>query len=107
MKYERITEHHDRPLTMSMWAGDSKSLEVYNRLAEIEDKIERGELVERVERKGLSYWEQKALTEAIEEWCADHDVPIFIFNIVAFLSKAEFLDAAAIREFLIVRATKK
>lgn len=47
MKYERITEHRDRPLTMSMWAGDSKSLQVYNRLAEFEDKIESGELIER------------------------------------------------------------
>ena len=46
MKYERITKHHDRPLTMSMWAGDSKSLQVYNRLAELEDKIESGELGE-------------------------------------------------------------
>lgn len=49
MKYERITEHRDRPLTMSMWAGDSKSLKVYNRLAELENKIERGELIERDE----------------------------------------------------------
>ena len=51
MKYERITEHHDRPLTMSMWAGDSKSLQAYNRLAELEDKIERGELISTVQSK--------------------------------------------------------
>lgn len=49
MKHERITEHRDRPLTMSMWAGDSNSLKIYNRLAELEDKIERGELVDRNE----------------------------------------------------------
>ena len=34
MKYERLTKHRDRPLTMSMWAGDSKSLQIYNRCIE-------------------------------------------------------------------------
>lgn len=43
--YNRLTERRETPLTMSMWAGDSKSLQVYNRLAELENKIERGELV--------------------------------------------------------------
>lgn len=46
MKYKRITERRETPLVMSMWAGDSESLKVYNRLAELEDKIENGELVE-------------------------------------------------------------
>lgn len=46
MNYERLTKHHDRPLVMSMWSGDSDSLKVYNRLAKLEDKIESGELVE-------------------------------------------------------------
>lgn len=45
--YKRLTERRETPLVMSMWAGDSKSLQVYNRLAELEDKIERGELIER------------------------------------------------------------
>lgn len=49
MKYERITEHHDRPLVMSMWAGDGESLKIYNRLAELEDKIESGELISTVQ----------------------------------------------------------
>ena len=44
--YKRLTKRRETPLTMSMWAGDSKSLQVYNRLAELEDKIEFGELVE-------------------------------------------------------------
>lgn len=47
--YERITTRRDTPLTMSMWAGDSESLKVYNHLSELEDKIERGELVDRNE----------------------------------------------------------
>lgn len=49
MKYERITERRETPLVMSMWAGDSESLKVYNRLAELENKIESGELVDRNE----------------------------------------------------------
>ena len=44
--YNRLTERRDTPLVMSMWAGDSESLKIYNRLAELENKIERGELVE-------------------------------------------------------------
>ena len=44
--YKRLTERRETPLTMSLWAGDSTSLKAYNRLAELEDKIEAGELVE-------------------------------------------------------------
>ena len=51
MKYERITQRRETPLTMSMWAGDSHSLKIYNRLAELEDKIERGELVPAAEEE--------------------------------------------------------
>ena len=47
--YNRLTERRDTPLTMSMWAGDSHSLKIYNRLAELEDKIARGELVSTVQ----------------------------------------------------------
>lgn len=82
MKYERITEHRDRPLTMSMWAGDSKSLQVYNRLAELEDKIERGELIERTSEEYSAVRKQvvKEFAEKLRdkefsvkmgsEWCA-------------------------------------
>ena len=34
---ERLTEKREYPLTMSMWVGNSKDLNVYNRLAKIED----------------------------------------------------------------------
>lgn len=47
--HKRLTERRETPLTMSMWAGDSKSLKIYNRLAELEDKIERGELISTVQ----------------------------------------------------------
>lgn len=49
MKYQRITQRRETPLVMSMWAGDSHSLKIYNRLAELEDKIESGELIDRNE----------------------------------------------------------
>lgn len=47
--YNRLTERRGTPLTMSMWAGDSKSLKIYNRLAKLENKIESGTLVNRDE----------------------------------------------------------
>lgn len=34
---KRLTEKREYPLTMSMWGGNSKDLNVYNRLAKIED----------------------------------------------------------------------
>lgn len=49
MKYERITERRKRPLTMSMWTSDGESLKFHNRLAELEDKIECGELISTVQ----------------------------------------------------------
>ena len=49
MKYERITTRRETPLTMSMWPGDSESLKPYNRLAALEDKIEKGELISTVQ----------------------------------------------------------
>ena len=45
-KYERLTEKRETPLVMSMWGGTSKELKIYNRLAELEDKIENGTLIE-------------------------------------------------------------
>lgn len=34
---KRLTEKRESPLVMSMWAKDSQSLRIYNRLAAIED----------------------------------------------------------------------
>ena len=44
MKYERRTDHRLVPETMLMCSGKCVALEIYNRLAEIEDKIESGEI---------------------------------------------------------------
>ena len=64
MKYQRITQRRETPLVMSMWAGDSESLKIYNRLAELEDKIERGELIDRDE---LAKYDVKVCKEVVEE----------------------------------------
>lgn len=65
--YKRITERRDTPLTMSMWPGDSESLKVYNRLAELEDRIENGELISTVQNEQS---EQETL------FFAKHDVDV-------------------------------
>lgn len=64
MKHERITEHRETPLTMSMWPRDSHSLKIYNRLAELEDKIESGELIDRDE---IAKHDVKVCKEVVRE----------------------------------------
>lgn len=49
MNYERLTQRRETALTMSMRPGDSDSLKVYNRLVQLEDKIESGELISTVQ----------------------------------------------------------
>ena len=44
-EYQRITERRETPLVMSMW----EATKMYNRLAELEDKIESGEIIDRNE----------------------------------------------------------
>ena len=38
--YDRLTDRRDSPLVMSQWAGSPDDLAVYNRLWELENKIE-------------------------------------------------------------------
>lgn len=45
-KYERYTSKDGATLTMSQWGGNPAELELYRKLAELEDKIENGTLVE-------------------------------------------------------------
>lgn len=45
-KYERYTSKDGATLTMSQWGGSPAELELYRKLAETEDKIENGTLVE-------------------------------------------------------------
>ena len=44
-KYERYTSKDGATLTMSQWGGSPAELELYRKLAELEDKIENGTLV--------------------------------------------------------------
>lgn len=66
MKYERITERRETPFVMSMWAGDSESLKIYNRLVELENKIESGELIERTSEE-YSAVRKQAMREFAEK----------------------------------------
>ena len=65
MNMERLTEHRESPLTMSMWCGDSESLRIYNRLAAYEDTgIEPEEIKELSELKtSLTAAEQNMLND--------------------------------------------
>lgn len=45
-KYERYTSKDGATLTMSQWGGSPAELELYRKLAELEDKIENGTLIE-------------------------------------------------------------
>ena len=44
MKYNRLTERREALLVMTLW----EATKIYNRLAALEDKIERGELISTV-----------------------------------------------------------
>lgn len=73
MKYERLTER-EAPLVMSMWPGDSESLKLYNRLVQLEDKIEAGELISTVqdeqdeqEIKFFAKYDVKICKEVVKE----------------------------------------
>lgn len=45
-EYKRLTEKDGATRVMSQWAGTSNELKIYRRLAELEDKIENGTLIE-------------------------------------------------------------
>ena len=45
-EYKRLTEKDGATRVMSLWAGTSDELKIYRRLAELEDKIMNGTLVE-------------------------------------------------------------
>jgi hypothetical protein len=79
-EYKRLTERRETPLVMSMWGGSSRDLRVYNRLAELENKIEQGTLIElpckvgdtvyAVKKKALrTHWdEHRYIVDDWDEW---------------------------------------
>ena len=78
---KRLTEKRESPLVMSMWAKDSQSLRIYNRLAAIEDilgdKYELDDLKTAMwckETVGMAFSEDTAPVERLRElWFADKD----------------------------------
>ena len=50
--YKRVTDKDGATRVMSQWAGTSKDLKIYRRLAELEDKIENRTLIELPCQKG-------------------------------------------------------
>ena len=68
-KYERYTSKDGATLTMSQWGGSPAELELYRKLAEIEDKIDNGTLVELPCKVGdvIYYVNKYETTPRIEE----------------------------------------
>ena len=68
-KYERYTSKDGATLTMSQWGGSPAELELYRKLAELEDKIENGTLIELPCKVGdvLYYVNKYETTPRIEE----------------------------------------
>lgn len=68
-KHERYTSKDGATLTMSQWGGSPAELELYRKLAEIEDKIDNGTLVELPCKVGdvLYYVNKYETTPRIEE----------------------------------------
>lgn len=96
MKYERITTRRETPFVMSMWAGDGESLKVYNRLAELEDKIERGELIERTSEE-CSAVRKQAVKEFAEK-LRDKEFPVNIGTEWCAVVKSRDIIDALVRE---------
>lgn len=94
-KYERYTSKDGATLTMARWGGSPAELELYRKLAELEDKIENGTLIElpckvgdtvyELERyiycDGEDHWEIEE--ETFELWMLDS------LGKTIFLTKAE------------------
>ena len=84
---KRLTEKRESPLVMSMWAKDSQSLRIYNRLAAIEDilgdEYELGDLKTAMwckEIVGMAFSEDTAPVERLRElWFADKDGRCLVF----------------------------
>ena len=55
-EYKRLTEKDGATRVMSQWAGTSNELKIYRRLAELEDKIMDGTLIELPCKVGDRIW---------------------------------------------------
>ena len=55
-EYKRLTEKDGATRVMSQWAGTSNELKIYRRLAELEDEIMNGTLIELPCKVGDRIW---------------------------------------------------
>lgn len=72
MKYERLTTRRETPLVMSLW----EATKMYSRLAELENKIERGELIERTSEECSAV--RKQVVRAFAEKLRDKEFSVKI-----------------------------
>lgn len=80
MKYERRTDPRFVPATILMCSGKCVALEIYLRLAELEDKIESGELVPAAEDKNARH--RAEVAERALSWLCDEtmrDIRIIMY----------------------------
>ena len=76
-KYERYTSKDGATLTMSQWGGSPAELELYRKLAELEDKIENGTLIEcNPELLGAGVIGIYAFLDGTYELCLDENIVI-------------------------------
>ena len=59
-EYKRLTEKDGATRVMSQWAGTSNELKIYRRLAELEDKIMNGTLVETPYKEEMAGYKKSA-----------------------------------------------
>lgn len=64
---KRLTEKRESPLVMSMWAKDSQSLRIYNRLAAIEDILCDGEDDYDLDRLAVMCNQRMSMREEVSE----------------------------------------
>ena len=97
--YNRYTSKDGATLTMSQWGGSPAELELYRKLAEIEDKIENGALIELPCKVGDKVWiilnELWTLKPFVDESVAKsvsqivHWIEFDELGTLVFLTKAE------------------
>ena len=81
MKYERITREKERQYVMTMWKGDPYFLKIYNRLAELEDKIESGE-IDCVTDKDAEISRLKAEVAELRARLENHGLPVNVWDTI-------------------------
>lgn len=103
-EYQRITQRREPPLVMSQWSGDSHSLKIYNRLAELEDKIEGREFVPAAEYESARHRAEVA-ERALSRLCDEtmRDIRIIMYPTIG----KQVRDKQELYDFCIEQAEKE